>query len=121
MFVAHVQAEGEGCDYTIGCNHRFVTIPERITTVEEAFEYMLGEYDPGEYGYQGGYEECTIFGNEGQIPESVRLYEVTNVTDLRPMLKQRVAEDKAKEDAVKSEAKEDAEKAMLRRLKNKYE
>jgi len=49
------------------------------------------------------------WGNEGTIPESVRLYEVTNKTDLMPMLKQRVTEDKVKQNATDAKAKEEAE------------
>jgi len=120
MFIAHVEAIGYGCDYTIGCNHRFVTLPENITTVEEAFEYMVGNYKPEDYGGYG-YEDGKIWGNEGRIPASVYLYEVTNKTDLLPMLKQRVAEDKAKKDAAKAEAQEAVEREELKKLKEKYE
>lgn len=53
-YLIHVEGEGEGCDYTIGCNHRLDTIEadsidEAVqkwldTEIEKDDEYYIPEY-----------------------------------------------------------------------------
>jgi len=43
MFIAHVKECGEGCDYTIGCGHRLITL--LANTKEEAIAELKKIYN----------------------------------------------------------------------------
>jgi hypothetical protein len=43
FYFAHIQGRGEGCDYTIGCNQKFIPLP-KATSLEEAETALLERY-----------------------------------------------------------------------------
>lgn len=52
MFIVYYKGYGHGCDYTIGCNEKTFVLPESVTTVEQAVEYIKGE-DSHSLSYYG--------------------------------------------------------------------
>ena len=108
MFIAHVKECGEGCDYTIGCGHRLITL--QATTKEEAIielkNSIMGEDDDDEYGLY-----CYDL-------EKITLYEVKEVTSM-PIAEWYIDKKNAEEEELANQ-KEQEELKELERLQKKY-
>jgi len=107
QFIAHFIGEGDGCDYTIGCN----TVLENLkaTTLDEA-KKEVGEK----------LEDFGADDEEADYPMGkVVIYEVAveTIFDLDAWLDgKQTSKERDEEELTESE-----ERAMLQKLKNKYE
>lgn len=107
--------EGEGCDYTIGCNQKLVEL--EATDLEaarvEAKEIMLGEYDPDENEFYEGYIHIR---GEDQI-ESAQLVSIVEDLDIDGWLNEALT---IVNEHINNKC-EAEERALLKKLKEKYE
>ncbi len=98
---------GEGCDYTIGCNSRFV--PLKAETLEEAQRETMEQLD-----YCGGLH----LDGDGPSVANAYIVEAAKVTDVGiPNL---IHEKRMQREREKASKKEDAERAEFERLKAKF-
>ena len=99
MFVAYIKGCGEGCDYTIGCNHSFVKIPESVTTFAQAEEWAIGRFE-----YHGG-------------EERVASIEIFEVSELRKVNLDSVIREKKRRE---SECEKEKRRKEFERLKEEF-
>jgi len=97
-----------GCDYTIGCGHRFIILPDTVTTMEQAEAYVKSE---GDDDYSLGYfgvdriDSATIV----EISQSIKV----DVAGHRAELQQ-------KQDEANRQQQEVDEKELLKKLQAKH-
>lgn len=101
MFIVHLVGDGEGCDYTIGCNRVVVELPAHLTTLEEAVEYVKTQEKPG----------CLSNYGAANIGAAV-VYEVVNSAILNMV---DIREERRREAAAKVEARERAKYEELKK------
>lgn len=106
MFYVLLTGEGDGCDYTIGCNKNFSKL--KATTLAEAeaeVDKIVGDYYGDNY-------------TEPRIAEAI-IIETLNVTSFDIATHRDKAQAKAKQEEL--EKTERTEKELLRQLKSKWE
>ena len=104
--------EGEGCDYTIGCNQRWSFF--RAESKEKAIEHVIGAKPTNGDDYEDNLrpylerEELLIVTDEGKV------------IDLLPIVHEYEAEYKALEEEAQRLKREAAERADFERLSKKF-
>lgn len=108
-FIAYLQGEGEGCDYTIGCNQELIIL--KAIKWKDAFEELkkivIGSKDDS---YEDGY-------NEPKIKEA-RLFKVQHEYSVPVEEWYKEAEGKIKNE--EKIVKDTIEKEEYERLKSKF-
>ena len=120
-FLVHIIGKGEGCDYTIGCNHAVEIV--NAESLEEAKKKWWDSFEDGHFvadEYSAADIKEAFEGNTHSIPESAEFYEIVgdqSYFDFGGQYKELWAE------AMKREQDEEKEEelAQLARLKAKYE
>jgi len=121
MFLLHVWGKGEGCDYTIGCNHALSILKdaETMEEAEQAAKEWLADHGIGEDYYtkdEDNYEE--YYEDEVDI-DSIDLYEVKSHKGFE--LDKYIKEINAFRHKNKNKKNETKEAAEYARLKKKFE
>lgn len=79
-FLVHIVGEGEGCDYTIGCNHavEFVQAESLEEAKDKWWEYFQDNHFVDE-DYSADDIKEVFEGSTHSIPESACFYEVVDI------------------------------------------
>jgi thiamine phosphate synthase YjbQ (UPF0047 family) len=113
MFVVHLDGGDGGCDHTIGCNMVVIELPEKITTMAQARDYIFTDaknssHKPGMVHYYG-------IDNV----QSVTIYEIKEKLEVdMPAYLKILAENKR---AAEQAKKDEADRKEFERLKKKFE
>lgn len=111
VYYAHLEQEGEGCDYTIGCGHALRRLD--ATTLADAKTEALAHEDPAheeEYTFKSRIESLDML-------KRVRVLEVVEEHDLGDLVAEKIA-------ALKTKRAEDVKRkklAKIERLKREVE
>jgi hypothetical protein len=104
-FFAHLKGPGEGCDYTIGCNEKFVALP-LAANLEEAQAAVLEEYGSCVTGAEPSVSSVIIYECALPIEVDVKAY-------IRKVADEAAAERRERENA--------KDRAEYEKLKRKFE
>ena len=107
MYKAHIKGMGEGCDYTIGCNH--VVIDIDATCMDEAEDKMRAMFEYNEEEDRLEYDIDTI--------ASVKIFEITQESHLGLELIRNDIHAKARK--VREEEETESDMIEYERLKEK--
>jgi hypothetical protein len=114
-YVVHLN-QGGGCDYTIGCGQRTITIwAENITQAHERFISMIGSFDDDDVDWTEDYGGWRC---EYWFLATVTIYEVSDEVNVD--MKAVYANLDEVEALRKRLAAEDAEKKEYERLQKKF-
>lgn len=106
------RVKGEGCDYTIGCDHKIVGL--EATNMEDALmeveNYIDENYECQTYGFP--YKVITVFEVAKSLEFDIKGYEES--------VKNKMLEEARKKDEEKNRAEEEKERAEFERLSRKF-